>query len=109
MKNELDLIYESKIIHNSFLDKDSVIDAMTESYFLGYNKNPNIIDIKKGDKNMTNDKMVEEILYEAESLKIRIAVIDLSRKKRESNPLITVELSLELALEELKQENNNGN
>jgi hypothetical protein len=109
MKNELDSIYESKIIHNSFLDKDSVIDAMTESYFLGYNKKPNTINIKKGDKNMTNEKMVEEILHEAESLKFRIPVINLSRKMRESNPLMTVVLSLELALEELKQKNNDGN
>ena len=38
MKNELDSIYESKIIHNSFLDKDSVIDAMTESYVFGINE-----------------------------------------------------------------------
>ena len=35
MKNKLEKIYESKIVHNSFLDKDSVIDAMTESYILG--------------------------------------------------------------------------
>jgi hypothetical protein len=38
MKNNLDKIYESKIVHNSFLDKDSVIDAMTESYILGLNE-----------------------------------------------------------------------
>ena len=38
MKNKLDKIYESKIVHNSFLDKDSVIDAMTESYILGLNE-----------------------------------------------------------------------
>jgi hypothetical protein len=35
MKNKLEEIYESKIVHNSFLDKDSVIEAMTESYILG--------------------------------------------------------------------------
>jgi hypothetical protein len=35
MKNKLEEIYESKIVHNSFLDKDSVIEAMTESYVLG--------------------------------------------------------------------------
>jgi hypothetical protein len=35
MKNKLEEIYESKIVHNSFLDKDSVVDAMTESYILG--------------------------------------------------------------------------
>jgi hypothetical protein len=38
MKNKLEKIYESKIVHNSFLDKDSVIDAMTESYILGLNE-----------------------------------------------------------------------
>ena len=38
MKNNLDKIYESKIVHNSFLDKDSVINAMTESYILGLNE-----------------------------------------------------------------------
>jgi hypothetical protein len=109
MKNELNSIYESKIIHNSFLDKNSVIEAMTESYFLGYNKEPNTIDIKKGDKNMTNEKMVEEILHEAEKLNIRLPVINLSRKMRDSNPLMTIVLSLELALEELKQKSNDGN
>jgi hypothetical protein len=35
MKNKLEEIYESKIVHNSFLDKDSVIEVMTESYVLG--------------------------------------------------------------------------
>ena len=35
MKNKIEEIYESKIVHNSFLDKDSVIEAMTESYVLG--------------------------------------------------------------------------
>lgn len=35
MKDKLLEIYESKITHNSFLDKDSVVDAMTESYVLG--------------------------------------------------------------------------
>lgn len=38
MKNKLEEIYESKIVHNSFLDKDSVIDAMTESYVFGINE-----------------------------------------------------------------------
>ena len=35
MNTKLEMIYESKIVHNSFLDKDSVVDAMTESYILG--------------------------------------------------------------------------
>ena len=37
MKNKLEGIYESKIVHNSFLDKESVVDAMTDSYNLGVN------------------------------------------------------------------------
>ena len=35
MKTKLDEIYESKIVHSSFLDKESVVDAMTDSYILG--------------------------------------------------------------------------
>jgi len=35
MKTKLEEIYESKIVHSSFLDKESVIDAMTDSYILG--------------------------------------------------------------------------
>ena len=35
MKNKINEIYESKIVHNSFLDKESVVDAMTDSYILG--------------------------------------------------------------------------
>jgi hypothetical protein len=35
MNTKLEIIYESKIVHNSFLDKESVADAMTDSYILG--------------------------------------------------------------------------
>ena len=35
MKQKLDTIYETNIVHNSFLDKDSIIQAMVESYNLG--------------------------------------------------------------------------
>jgi hypothetical protein len=35
MKNKLEEIYESRIVHNSFLDKESVFDTMTDSYLLG--------------------------------------------------------------------------
>ena len=37
MKNKLEEIYESKIVHNSFIDKESVVNAMTDSYNLGVN------------------------------------------------------------------------
>lgn len=56
---------------------------------------------------MTNEEIMEEILHEAEALKIRLPVINLSRKMRQSNPLMTVILSLELALEEIKLGGNN--
>jgi hypothetical protein len=36
-KNKLEEIYESKIVHNSFIDKESVVNAMTDSYNLGVN------------------------------------------------------------------------
>jgi hypothetical protein len=35
MKTKFEEIYESKIVHNSFLDKESVVEAMTDSYILG--------------------------------------------------------------------------
>jgi hypothetical protein len=35
MKQEIEDIYESNIIHNSFLDKESIIQSMVESYNLG--------------------------------------------------------------------------
>jgi hypothetical protein len=38
MKNKLDKIYESKIVHTSFSDKESILDAMMDSYILGLNE-----------------------------------------------------------------------
>jgi len=35
MKQKLEKIYESNIVHNSFLNKDSIIKSMVESYNLG--------------------------------------------------------------------------
>lgn len=35
MIQKLEEIYESKIIHNTFLDKESVIQSMMDSYHLG--------------------------------------------------------------------------
>jgi hypothetical protein len=35
MKQKLETIYETNIVHNSFLDKDSIIQAMVDSYNLG--------------------------------------------------------------------------
>lgn len=35
MKQKLEEIYESNIIHNSFLDKESIIKSMMDSYNLG--------------------------------------------------------------------------
>ena len=35
MNTKLNEIYESKIVHNSFLDKESVVEVMTDSYILG--------------------------------------------------------------------------
>lgn len=35
MKQKLETIYETNIIHNSFLDKESIIKSMVDSYNLG--------------------------------------------------------------------------
>ena len=35
MKQKLEEIYESNIVHNSFLDKESIIKSMVDSYNLG--------------------------------------------------------------------------
>jgi hypothetical protein len=35
MRQIIEEIYESRITHNTFLDKESVINAMTDSYQLG--------------------------------------------------------------------------
>ena len=38
MKSKLDEIYESKIVHTSFSDKESIVDVMMDSYILGLNE-----------------------------------------------------------------------
>ena len=35
MKQKLETIYETNIVHNSFLDKESIIQSMVDSYNLG--------------------------------------------------------------------------
>lgn len=35
MKEQLEKIYETNIVHNSFLDKESIIQSMVDSYNLG--------------------------------------------------------------------------
>jgi hypothetical protein len=35
MRKELEKIYDKNIVHNSFLDKESIIQAMVDSYNLG--------------------------------------------------------------------------
>jgi len=35
MNQKLEDIYESNIVHNSFLDKESIIQSMVDSYNLG--------------------------------------------------------------------------
>ena len=37
MKSELEKIIEKNIVNNIFLDKESVVDAITDSYTLGVN------------------------------------------------------------------------
>jgi hypothetical protein len=37
MKSELEKIIEKNIINNIFLDKESVVNAVTDSYILGVN------------------------------------------------------------------------
>ncbi len=51
---------------------------------------------------MTNEEIIEEILYEASELKIREQVLDLSKKIRESNPKMTLLESIELSFNHLK-------
>ncbi len=51
---------------------------------------------------MTNEEIIEEILYEASELKIREQVLDLSKKIRESNPKMTLLESIELSFNHIK-------
>lgn len=52
---------------------------------------------------MTNEEIVEEILHEAEQLKLRKEVIDLAMKLIESSPNMSFLDSLELALKHIKE------
>lgn len=51
---------------------------------------------------MTNEEIIEEILYEAADLKIREQVLELSKKIRESNPKMTLLESIELSFQHFK-------
>ena len=47
---------------------------------------------------MTNEEIIEELLYEASDLKIRTEVIDFAKKLRLSNPKMSLLESIELSL-----------
>jgi hypothetical protein len=51
---------------------------------------------------MTNEEIIDELLHEADSLKVREEVITLSSKLRDTSPRMTLLESLELALNHLK-------
>lgn len=51
---------------------------------------------------MTNEEIVEEILHEAEELKLRKEVLDLAMKLRDTSPKMPLVDSLELALKHFK-------
>jgi hypothetical protein len=51
---------------------------------------------------MTNEEIAEEILHEAEELKLRKEVLDLALKIREASPKMSFLDSLELAFGHLK-------
>jgi uncharacterized protein YeeX (DUF496 family) len=51
---------------------------------------------------MTNEEIIDEILYEASELKIREEVLDLSKKLRDSNPRMSLLESIELSFKHLK-------
>lgn len=52
---------------------------------------------------MTNEEIVEEILHEAEQLKLRKEVLELATKIKMSAPRMTFLESLEHALEHIKR------
>ena len=64
MKNKIDEIYESKIVHTSFLDKESIVDAMMDSYILGLNESE-----EKYNKLKLNEGSVNQPLVSEESMK----------------------------------------
>jgi hypothetical protein len=51
---------------------------------------------------MSNEEIIQEILLEAEELRIRHHVLDLSQKLRETNPRMSMLESMELALNHFK-------
>jgi hypothetical protein len=51
---------------------------------------------------MTNEEIIQELLYEAEKLRIREEVILLAGKLKESSPKMTMLDALELSFEHLK-------
>jgi phage antirepressor YoqD-like protein len=53
MKQQLETIYESNIVHNSFLDKESIIQSMVDSYNLGKQE---LIDWLSEKDYLTDDK-----------------------------------------------------
>lgn len=55
MKQKLEEIYESNIIHNSFLDKESIIQSMVDSYDLG---KQDLIDWLSEKDYLTDDKEI---------------------------------------------------
>jgi hypothetical protein len=53
MKQKLETIYETNIVHNSFLDKESIIQSMVDSYNLGKQE---LIDWLSEKDYLTDDK-----------------------------------------------------
>ena len=51
---------------------------------------------------MSNEEIIDEILYEASQLKIREQVLDLSKKLRDLNPRMTLLESIEVSFNHLK-------
>lgn len=51
---------------------------------------------------MSNEEIIEEILYESYELKIREQVLELSKKLRDLNPKMTLLESIELSFNHLK-------
>lgn len=52
---------------------------------------------------MTNEEMVEELLIEADRMKLRKEVIDLANKIKNASPKMSFLDSLELAIKHIKE------
>lgn len=52
---------------------------------------------------MTNEEMVEELLIEADRMKLRKEVIDLANKIKNASPKMSLLDSLELAIKHIKE------